>query len=516
MVVAHHLTKGATMQLICVSRGTYDGGRRLAESLASKLGYSSLSREELSDAAIDAGIAVGKLEMAVLRRHPLSEQLNIEKERFKAFVTATLSQRAITGGLVYHGRTGHLQLPSVGHVMRVRAIMDPEMRIGLTMQRLGLTRNKAQQYIEQVDEDRHRWVRTLYNVEWGEPAQYDLTLNLSHVNVENAATALVAMAQLPEFQPTPANRRTLEAISLASRCRLAIGADAETRWMDVQVKVDGGRVLVTYLPRHRQLAARIPRVLQSIDGVEEIVCTMASTNLLWIQESYDAQSEALDQILDIATRWDSAVELIQLSGATAAELQPAEDAEITLLGERQSSEENGGILDDTAVPVDLYSDETVRDTLQRLITVGRAGGYQRVLGGPKDLLSHLDRTVPYSLIVVGDVFLSKEESVRKRLKRELVAYISDNVRTPVIGTDELKAQFSFGPRQWATMLLCGVLAALVFGLVFSHQVEVLTFLSREGRVPRLLGTASLLAVVPVFAYCLGNFTRSILQLLKFE
>jgi hypothetical protein len=297
---------------------------------------------------------------------------------------------------------------------------------------------------------------------------------------------------------------------------LAVGADPQARWMDVQVKADGGRVLVTYLPRHRELAEHIPRILQHIDGVEEIVCTMASTNLLWIQESYDAKGEALDQILDIATRWDSAVELIQLGGATAADIQPAEDAEIALLGERQSSEENGGILDDKEVPVDPYSDETVRETLQRLITVGRAGGYRRVLGGPKDLLGNLDRTVPYSLIVVGDVFLSKSESVRKRLKRELVAYLSDNVRTPVVGTDEIKAQYAFGPRQWALMLLCGAMAALLFSLVFSHQVEVLTFLSREGRAHRLLGTASLLVVVPVFAYCLGTFARSVLQLLKFE
>ena len=34
------------MAIITVSRGTYSGGKNLAESLSQKLGYRSLSREE--------------------------------------------------------------------------------------------------------------------------------------------------------------------------------------------------------------------------------------------------------------------------------------------------------------------------------------------------------------------------------------------------------------------------------------------------------------------------------------
>ena len=70
------------MQIICVSRGTYAGGKELAEKLAVKLGYDCLAREELTDAASRSGIPVGKLEMAMVRRRPLTETLAIERERF--------------------------------------------------------------------------------------------------------------------------------------------------------------------------------------------------------------------------------------------------------------------------------------------------------------------------------------------------------------------------------------------------------------------------------------------------
>ncbi|MEW6747116.1 MAG: cytidylate kinase-like family protein [Planctomycetota bacterium] len=507
------------MQIICVSRGTYAGGKQLAETLARKLGYECLSREDLSDSATRAGIAVGKVELAVLRKRPLNEWLSIEKERFKAFVAATLSERALRAGVVYHGRLGHLQLPGVSHVLRVRAIMDAEMRIGLTMQRLGIARDKAKQYNEQVDEDRGRWIRTLYGVDWEDPAHYDLVINLSHVNIDNSAAALVSMAQLPEFQPTPANERLLKDIALAARCRLAVADWAPTRLADVQIKANSGRVLLTYLPRQRRLAPLFTEALAQIEGIQELVCTMASTNLLWIQERYAPQSEVLTQILDLAMRWDAAVELVQMVEPGAVAVQPAEDPEVVLLGAAQQATERselGGILDDTACVEAATGDESVDQTMSRLVSVGRAGGYRRVCGGPKDLIASLDRTATYSLVVVGDVFLSKAPSVRKRLARELAAYLADKLSIPVVEAGELKEQYAFGPRQWLRLLLFGAISALLFVFVFTYQREILDFITKEGTWHRILSTACLLVFVPLFAYLYGNFARSLLRLFRFE
>ncbi len=242
----------------------------------------------------------------------------------------------------------------------------------------------------------------------------------------------------------------------------------------------------------------------------------ASTNLLWIQEAYDAASDTLDELLDIAARFESAVELVQLS-SDAPMVQPDDDAEVALLGAPTSDRaHDGGILDDTPARELPAADEAVAATVARLVTAGRAGGHRRVHGGPKDLLAGLDRTAPYSFIVVGDVFLSKSASVRKRLGRELIAYLSDNLRVPVISTEELKERTSFGPGQWARLLGLAAAAALLFGLVFTHQTEVLRFLSQEGTGHRILATACLFLFVPVFAFCYGGFTRQLLRLFKFE
>jgi len=503
------------MQIIGVSRGSLSAGKSFAESLAAKLGYDCLAREELTDAATRAGIPVGKLEMAIVRLRPLSERLAIEKDRYTAFVTATLCERALERSVVYHGRVGHLALPGVTDVLRVRVIQDSEQRIASAMEMLHVSRHKAQEYNEQVDEDRRRWVRTLYNIDWSGPAYYDVVLNLSHFGIKNAASAMVSMAQLPEFQTSPATHRVLQDLLLGAKCRLALGSDKRVHDMNVQVRADRGRVSVIYLPRQEETARLIPEVLYKIDGVDEVLCTMATTNLLWIQERYDSQSESLTNILQIAGKWNAAVELLQLTD-TAAGSEGADETLLTVPPLRRETEDDGGILDDTADDGENAEDEGLRETRDRLIGAGCAGGYRVVSGGVTKLLKNLDLTAPYSLVVVGDVFLSKVASVRHRLTDEMVSYLSDHLRTPVVGTDELKAHYLFGPAQWLKLLMFGVITALLLVLLFTHQEEIVAFTSREGTGNRIVSSVVILMFVPIFALVYGSFARYALRLFKFD
>ena len=167
------------MQIICISRFSYGYGKELAERLADKLGYQSIAREELVDKATASGIPVGKLETAIVKRQLFSEELGIEMDRFKAFMTHSLCEQALKGGIVYHGRGGHLVLPGLIHVLRIRAIANMEDRIRMVMQRMNFTRKQAKRYIEEVDEDRRKYARFLYNVDCDDPSHYDyLRFNL--------------------------------------------------------------------------------------------------------------------------------------------------------------------------------------------------------------------------------------------------------------------------------------------------------------------------------------------------
>jgi hypothetical protein len=504
------------MQLICISRGSFSIGKAFAESLAAKLGSACLGREDLLDLAAGSGVAAGKLEMACLKSRNLDEKMLLEREHYQAFTTAALCERALAGPLVYHGRTGHLLLQGVPHVLRIRVVADMETRIKSVEERLGIDREKAKKYIEQVDEDRHKWVRTFYNIDWDVSAGYDFIINLEHANIGNVASAFCGVAQLPDFQETPYSRRMLEDLLLAGRCRVALAKDDRTYHARFRVRADRGTVSVTYLPRDAVLAEVIPRVLERVPGADNILCTMASTRILWIQERFDPKISTFKHLLEVAEKWDAAVELLRLVASDApALIERAPEEQVTSPAERAVT---GGIEEDEQAPQasDTWEEGGVAETFAELVKTGHAGGRVTVRGTTSDVLTAIDRTAAYSLVVVGDTFLSKGKAARVRLARELGDVIHDQLRVPVIQAEEMKEHFLFGPKQLVTLLSFLGISAVIYFFVFTHQQQVVGIMRWQGLAWRGLAVALVLMVVPIVAYFYGNAVGFLLKLIKME
>jgi hypothetical protein len=455
--------------------------------------------------------------------------MGVELERFKAFLAAYLCERLQKESLVYHGRSGHLVLPGLSNVFRVRAIADPEDRIDMTMQKTRLSRDKAKRYNELVDEDHRRWVRVLYQVNWDDPSQYDITINAARLTVENAASVLLHSAQLPEFQTTPASRRVMNDLLLAARrvmndlllaarCRLAIGKDERTRAVTVSTRADKGNVTVTYLPRQAREAEAIPRVLAAVAGIEKLICTMATTNILYLAEEFDPEAESLADLISVAEKWNAAIELVRLGPGAPTPEERTEEAPAP--PPRRESDYDGGIVDDES-PADQSESAGfgVPETMDRLIQAGRAGGFHTASGAGQDLVDSLRHGNKYSLVVVGKVF-SEKGPAQKRLVRDLTSLLGEKFRVPAINADELKSHYLFGPRQLLSLLSSGAIAAAVYLAVFSWQEPILKFLSQGQTGGSLVAKACVAAAVVVFtplvAFSLGSFYHNLSKLFRFE
>ena len=509
------------MQIVCISRGTYSGGQQLAEKLAEKLGYACLSREKLIEAATREGIQVGKLETAMMKPHLFNERLNLEKEHYLAFTTAYLLEQALKGDLVYHGRTGHLLLPGIAHVLRVRVIADSEYRIRAAMTRLGVDRTKARRYLEEVEGDIRRWVHTMYGVSWDDAAHYDLIVNLAQLSVENAAAALTSVSQLPDFQMTPASRKAMENMLLGAKARMLLAQYERTHRASFKVQAEDGVVTVTYLPQDAALAKLIPEVLARLEGIREIRDTMASTNILWIQEAFDHTSETFKQVVDIATKWNAAVVPLLMAPENGEETDRPEEPAIatasamTTAGEGGTPEYKGGIEDDVEEEA-AGDDRGLKATLDELSRLGRSGGGRVVYGGAERLLGAIDRTATYTLVVIGAVFLSRGHAARLRMARELQSFLSDRIKAPVVSAEDLKSQYLFGQRDLVRMLGFIALVVLIYFLVFTNQEPILGFLSGSGWSAKTLASVAVFLFVPVVAYLYGSVAKALMKLIKME
>jgi cytidylate kinase len=510
------------VQVICLSRGVFVGGEDLAEQLAHKLGYACLSREQLTEIATEEGIPVGKLEMAITRQSSFSERLALEREHYLAFITSQICDRSTNEGLVYHGRTGHLVMSGISHALRVRVVTGEERRIRAAMQRLGVGRRQARRYLEEVDDDWRRWTHSLHGVSWEDTAHYDLTVNLDHLSIENAAAGLTAIAQLPDFQVTPASEKSVSDLRLAAHCRLALARDERTFQAAYKVRANSGVVTVSYLPHDAGRAEAVVDVVSGVDGVSQVRSTMAATNILWVQEEFEPSSDSFRDVAEIATKWNAAVELVRLASEKEAASFSGEQSQAAnpappVRRPVGSTGYNGGIEDDVEEPSENGG---VTPTIEELARLGRSGGGRVVMGGAQGLVASIDRTVPYSLVVLGDVFGDRGHAARIRMKRELQSFLSDHIKAPVVAVEELKQQYLFGTRD--IFRACALLAAVVilFVAVFSHQRQVLDFLLGEWWTDSGLGHAVAVAVVvlvvPTVAYLYGSFSKIMLKLIKIE
>jgi len=500
------------MQIICVSRGSQSHGEEFAQKLAAKLGYECLSREYFLEEATKRRIPIGKLETAIIKPHTFTEKLAFELEHYKALATSILCEKALHGNVVYHGRTGHLLLPGIDHILKLRVVSELEYRIQATMLKLQLPRDKAKRYIEQIDDDRRKWVKTFYNVEWDVFTLYNLVINLSHVNINNAASAICTMAQLPEFQATPASTNALKDLYLASRARLLLASDRRTSGLNIKLKVNNAIIYVTYPGQQAKNIEIINEILRDLKDAKEIVYTKAQTNILWIQEEYSADDNSYKEILSLANNWDAAVELLKLTPDSQQEILPA--AEDSSAARPETWRETGIIDEGDGIDSPIAAD--MSKIYEKLIKDGRAGGKRAIVGSQQTLLNNIDRSENYKLIIFDNIFLSKGSSTKKRLLQEWSNSLSESLKTPVVNMAELQHKYRFGIRQLIQMLLAGGLTALIIFLIFHFDTQIISFLSNTDSKMRIIATISVLIFVPTFAYLYGTVAGLFLKMLKLE
>jgi hypothetical protein len=240
---------------------------------------------------------------------------------------------------------------------------------------------------------------------------------------------------------------------------------------------------------------------------------MAETNILWIQEAFNPESENFEQIIRLAQRWGAAVELLRLTPQEAAQ---AFSVEATPHEKKPAAEiYTGGVEDDD--PPLAADDAGLSRTLEELVARGRSGGGYTVYGSQDEILETVKGNDKSALVVIGDVFLSKGHETRQRQTRELALAVRERLKTPVITADELQARFLFGKRQAVKLLTFAILVAFTYTLVFSFQRPILNFMGGEiHNNMKWLTSVGVFLLVPFIAHIYSTVTGLLLKLIGID
>ena len=264
------------MAVIAVSRGSMGLGQRLAENLASALGCPCIDREAVVQAAHRLGVSQDVMDKKMERVPTFWERLTSDRKVYVMAMQSALMDQVAKGDCVYHSWAGHMLLLEIP-VLRVRVVAPLEVRIPLAMERERISRERAIEYIRKVDEDRARWTRFIYGIDWADPALYDVALNLGVTSLETACAVVKAMAERPEFSLEPVRERLPDFV-LAARVRVALASHPSTRALDLEVKAEKGTVTVAGTAEQASISDAIERAFENelravvlgVDGVTDV------------------------------------------------------------------------------------------------------------------------------------------------------------------------------------------------------------------------------------------------------
>lgn len=262
------------MSVITISRGSFSGGKILAECLARRLGYRCIDRDDIVERAAAYGVSETELKDALEKPPTFLDRLQHKRYLYLTLIQAALAEEVRTGKVIYHGLAGHMLLKGGRPILRIRIIAPFEFRIQMVQERLKYSRNEAIAYIEKVDQDRQKWTLYLYGVNWGDPSLYDMVLNLEQITIEEACHVISSMVIDRCFELTPECQQKMDDLALASRVRADIAINSSTSDLELDVTAHRGGI---------SIMGKVPSLAQ-VDEVKRVALATSGVNSVDIDE----------------------------------------------------------------------------------------------------------------------------------------------------------------------------------------------------------------------------------------
>jgi cytidylate kinase len=258
------------MSVITISRGSFSGGKMLAECLSESLGYRCVDREVIVERAAARGVSQEELRDALEKPPTFLERFQHKKYLYLVLIQSALTAEVRTGGAVYHGNAGHLLLRGGPNVLRVRIIAPIEFRLAMAQQRLKLGRAEAMEHIHKMDQQRSKWTQYLYGVDWRDAANYDIVLNLEFMNICEACETVSTLARQKCFEFTPARQGEMDDFDLGCRVRTELALDPATSHLEFEVRAKQGVVGVRGALSNTREISEVRRIASAVSGVTAV------------------------------------------------------------------------------------------------------------------------------------------------------------------------------------------------------------------------------------------------------
>ncbi|HLX22973.1 MAG TPA: cytidylate kinase family protein [Usitatibacter sp.] len=259
------------MAVIAMTQEMASLGKDVALGVAEKLGL-QLVRHEVGD------MVAGRMQVkkSLIRRIREGKASRIEKwsadeKTISIFTAEEVFDLAVKGNVLIRGWGATLLLRSVPHIPCIRVCAPLEVRVKRLMERLETDdESLARHEIDVDDAARAQRMGEHFNVTWGDPTLYDLTLNTERLSIESCVDEVMKLAVRPEFRETPESKGKLADLALEAKARAVLRADGRTSGIDIAMDVSAGVITLRGIVVDDREKSLVREVVQSVPGAKAL------------------------------------------------------------------------------------------------------------------------------------------------------------------------------------------------------------------------------------------------------
>lgn len=276
------------MAIITISRGCFSHGQEIAERVAETINYECVSQEVVIDEASQFfHIPEGKLMASIHDAPTFLEKITHARDRFLSCIQAALLEHVKKDNAVYHGYAGHVLIPGISHVLKVRVIAQMGDRIALLQKKRNLSRDEALKFVEKEDRERADWNHYFFKADMSDPGLYDIVLHIGKLTIRDACEIICTAARSDTYKATSDSEKAIHDLALSSHVRAGLQeiCEAEVTANDgmVHIKVKAQRLKKTGFASpdlqdqvrekiREDLTKEILQIVKKIPGIKDAIC----------------------------------------------------------------------------------------------------------------------------------------------------------------------------------------------------------------------------------------------------
>jgi len=271
------------MPVIAMNQEMGSQGKFVAEKLAEELGLAIVRHEIIEHVAEKMHVRKSTLQRFLEGKAGLLERWGTDEASLVLFKVEEILELATKGNVIIRGWGATHVLRPIPHIPCVRVGAPFATRVKWLMTSLGT--DDEEMVVEEIrhSDAAHRAnMQHQFGVAWGEPMQYDLTLNTERLSVDTCVEMIKELLKRPEFKETPESHTKLANLTLEYHVRAALRASTKTSDVKIAISADSGKVTlqgITAGTDERHDIAEVVRHVPGVKGMDNKLKTMKDTKM---------------------------------------------------------------------------------------------------------------------------------------------------------------------------------------------------------------------------------------------